>query len=116
MSDKPTRPGAMDVEAGWRRLQQLGGSDRRGPDVKDRLAAEKRAAKKIDRRTLRRTGRTEQFNVRLKQETKDAILRLAEANNWLNGEVVERAIALLEQHLAERDRTEERNAPERCDL
>ena len=50
---------------------------------------------KIDRRTLRKTGRTELFSARVTAETKAALKTYADANNMLLGEVLERALALL---------------------
>lgn len=48
----------------------------------------------------RRTGRTAQLNLKLKPETIDAFIRVADANGWGLGEAFERAVELLEQSTA----------------
>ena len=68
-------------------------------NVGDQVGGSKLAPKKVDRRTLRKTGRTEQFNVRLKASTKLEIQRLAEARDWLIGEVIEHAVLALNEKL-----------------
>ena len=45
----------------------------------------------------RRTGRTAQLNLKLKPETIEAFIRVADANGWGLGEAFERAVELLEQ-------------------
>lgn len=89
----------------WQRLIDGGQNAReRALAVTDRLQVEQRELRKIDGRSLRKAGRTEQVNIRLKQETKLAIQRLATANGWLIGEVIERSIATLEASLSTDDR------------
>ena len=98
---KPPATDADDIHAKWQRIiAASGGEVSREANLKDRLATEKREQKKIDGRALRKTGRTHQVNVRLKQQTKDAIQRIATANDWLIGEVIEHAVTMLESHLA----------------
>lgn len=46
----------------------------------------------------RRTGRTAQLNLKLKPETIETFIRIADANGWGLGEAFERATALLEQN------------------
>ena len=45
----------------------------------------------------RRTGRTAQLNLKLKPETIETFIRVADANGWGLGEAFERAVELLEQ-------------------
>lgn len=102
---KPPIVDPDDIQAKWQRIiNASGGEVRQAPALKDRLAAEKRDEKKVDGRTLRRTGRTQQVNIRLKQQTKDSIQRIATAQDWLIGEVIEHAVTLLEAHLAAQPR------------
>jgi hypothetical protein len=46
-----------------------------------------------------RTGRTQQFSCRLKQDCFDGIYALADGQGWLVGETVERAYAALKREL-----------------
>ena len=46
-----------------------------------------------------RTGRTEQFSVRIRPETHDAFYAIARANGWKIGETVEAALAALQEKL-----------------
>ena len=48
---------------------------------------------------LFRTGRNVQFNVKALQETVDAIYAVSEAQNWVLGYTLERAIAALQREL-----------------
>lgn len=101
MSGKKRDEDEQDIQMKWQRLVATSGGDvPRGSSATERLASERREQKKVDGRTLRKTGRTHQVNVRLKQETKDAIQRVAAAKNWLIGEVIEHAVALLESQLS----------------
>jgi hypothetical protein len=49
-----------------------------------------------------RTGRNVQFNVKASQEAIDAFYRISDAQNWVLGETLERALAALERELAGR--------------
>jgi hypothetical protein len=49
-----------------------------------------------------RTGRNVQFNVKASQETIDAFYRISDAQNWVLGETLERALAALERELTGR--------------
>ena len=73
----------------------------RSIDIGARLKAEHQLGQKIDGRSLRRTGRTHQVNVRLTESTKHAIQRIASARDLLIGEVIEQAVAALEAQLRE---------------
>jgi hypothetical protein len=91
---------AEATEAAWARLvAKTGATPPRTPTVAGHLAGDS-PDKKIDGRSLRKTGRTEQFNVRVKAETRRTIQSLADANDWLIAEVIERAVAALEEKLA----------------
>ena len=46
-----------------------------------------------------RTGRTQQFNVRTRPETVEAIYAIVEQQGWLVGETLERAVAALKREL-----------------
>jgi hypothetical protein len=93
---KKRADGKTDTHAAWARLvTETTGAPPRTLSVADHLSNGKRGDKKVDGRSLRKTGRTQQFNVRLKSDTKQEIQRLADANNWLIGEVIEHAIAAL---------------------
>ena len=48
----------------------------------------------------RRTGRTAQLNLKLKPETIEAFIRVADTNGWGLGEAFERAVELLKQSAA----------------
>ena len=50
----------------------------------------------------RRTGRTAQLNLKLKPETIETFIRVADANGWGLGEAFERAVELLEQNTAKK--------------
>jgi hypothetical protein len=56
-------------------------------------ASPKRAARRF------RTGRNVQFNVKALQETVDAIYAVSEAEGWVLGYTLERAIAALQREL-----------------
>lgn len=47
----------------------------------------------------RRTGRNVQFNIKATQETIDRFARIADANGWVFGEALERALDALESKL-----------------
>ena len=84
----------------WARLvAETGTASHRAPSVAEQLNYNKREDPKVDGRSLRKTGRTEQFNVRLRVETKQHIQDVAEANKWLIAEVIERALAALDEKL-----------------
>ena len=86
----------LDAQEKWARLvADTRGAPTRSLSAESYVAASKRPQPKVDGRSLRKTGRTEQFNVRLKADTKLAIQRLADENDWLIGEVIEHAIAAL---------------------
>lgn len=101
MSAKRPQPmSAAAIDAAWRNLT-VAAADRsaRSDTIKERLATERREEKKIDRRTLRKTGRTQQVNIRLRQATRDDIQRLSETHGWLIGEVIEHAIEALKAQM-----------------
>lgn len=54
------------------------------------------APRRLDGRSLRATGRTTQLNVKITEDTKAAVLRLAQERGLLVSEVIEQAVALLE--------------------
>ena len=90
----------QDTVAAWARLvEQAKEPPARTMTVGEHLRDEQRQPKKVDRRSLRKTGRTEQFNVRLKSATKQEIQRLADDNGWLIGEAIEHAVAALNEKL-----------------
>lgn len=72
----------------------------RAPSVIEQLSGGKREGPKVDGRSLRKTGRTEQFNVRLRSETKQDIQALADSNGWLIAEVIEKALEALREKLS----------------
>lgn len=89
--------------AAWARLvAETSGTPTRTKTLAEFLREEKRRPEKIDGRSLRKTGRTEQFNVRLKAGTKQDIQALADAQDWLIGEVIEHAIAALKEKLGQK--------------
>ena len=51
---------------------------------------------------IHRTGRNVQFNVKASQETIDAFYRISDAQKWVLGKTLERALAALERELADR--------------
>jgi len=51
---------------------------------------------------VHRTGRNVQFNVKASQETIDAFYRISDAQKWVLGETLERALAALERELTDR--------------
>ena len=88
------------VNASWARLIEISKSGRsRARSVDEHIKIEHAVEKKIDGRTLRKTGRTEQLNVRVAAETKGEIVALANAHDWLIGEVIEKAIAALKSKM-----------------
>lgn len=94
------QPGTI---AAWERLVERNKErPTRTMTVAEHLRDEKQQPKKVDGRKLRRTGRTEQFNVKLKDATKQEIQRLADANDWLIGEVIEHAVVALNEKLAQK--------------
>ena len=94
------------TDAAWRNLVELAGdlAATRG-SLKSRIATERRTDKKLDGRSLRRTGRTVQQNVRLRLETTAEIKNIAEAQGWLVGEVIEQAIEALKVQLQKQSDT-----------
>lgn len=68
----------------------------KGMSLADRFEAEARGGGKIDGRSLRRTGRTEQLAVRVTAKTKEAYQAYAARHDILLAEVLERALAALE--------------------
>ena len=89
-----------DIDVAWARLVEMAKTGTpRTKSVDAQIQAEQAGAKKVDGRTLRKTGRTEQLNVRVAAETKAEIQALAGANDWLIGEVIERAVIALKAQL-----------------
>jgi hypothetical protein len=66
-----------------------------------RQAAAPFSAKPSKKRTPRiyRTGRNVQFNAKVLQETYDAIYAVTDANNWVLGYTLERAMSSLQREL-----------------
>ena len=63
-----------------------------------------REAKPMRRPTrIHRTGRTMQFNARTTPETVEALYAIADRQEWLVGETLERALAALQRELAGQD-------------
>ena len=95
------------TDAAWRNLIELAGDPAatRG-SLESRIATERRTDKKLDGRSLRRTGRTVQQNVRLRLETTAEIKTIAEAQGWLVGEVIEQAIEALKAQLQKQSDTD----------
>lgn len=92
--------GKRTTLAAWEQLKAAAElSTSRSTNVAAQIQQEKREQKKIDGRTLRKTGRTEQLNVRVKSGTKKEIERIAGDNGWLIAETIEHAIAALQQSL-----------------
>lgn len=92
---------SLDTHQRWARLvAETRGTPTRALTADDYVAGGKRSQTKVDGRSLRKTGRTEQFNVRLKADTKRAIQQLADENDWLIGEVIEHAVAALTAKLS----------------
>jgi hypothetical protein len=56
-------------------------------------------AKPLRRRGRPRTGRSVQFNMKVTQATSDRFIRLADAQGWVFGEMLERALDALEREL-----------------
>lgn len=94
--------GRTDIASAWRNMVEAAGEPTtRIAGLKNRLAEERREPAKIDGRSLRKTGRTLQVNVRMKQGTKASIERIASSRNWLIGEVIEHAVAALEAQIGD---------------
>ena len=72
-----------------------------GASARDRAKAEREEIEKIDRRSERKTGRTEQFAVRIKLETKTEIYAYAKTHTMTVGETIERAMAALQKEITE---------------
>jgi hypothetical protein len=101
VSERP-RKVRDDTDRRWQKLTaEAGRPSARAKPVTAQLANERKLQAKIDRRTLRKTGRTEQFNVRLRRSSIDDILAIADQYGWLNAVVIEKAIAALKAELAE---------------
>lgn len=66
----------------------------REPSLPKPQARPKRAARQY------RTGRNIQFNVKARQETVDAIYALSEAQGWVLGHTLERAIQALQREIS----------------
>lgn len=95
-TDKP-RQRVLDA---WNRIRQKSETHPRlATSTEAAIRAEERE-QKLDRRSLRRTGRTEQLNVRVKAETKQTIHAIAEQNGLKIAQVIERAIEALERTIA----------------
>jgi hypothetical protein len=54
--------------------------------------------KKVDRR--HRTGRNEQLNIKVRSRAKQMLYDISEAQGWVQGETLERALEALERELA----------------
>ena len=102
MSKQRAQVGQETVAAWARLVEQAKEAPPRTMTVGEHLRDEKRQPQKVDGRSLRKTGRTEQFNVRLRAGTKQEVQRLAEAHGWLIGEVIEHAVVALIEKLAEK--------------
>ena len=57
-------------------------------------------ARRLPRR--HKTGRTAQFNTRTTPETVEAFYAIADAQGWLVGETIEKALAALQRELKEK--------------
>jgi hypothetical protein len=68
----------------------------KGATIAERLALEDQAIGKIDRRTLRKTGRTEQLNLRCSATTRERIKAICEDTGWSASEMLEHALTALE--------------------
>ncbi len=70
-------------------------------NFRSREAAPKPPPTPSAKRSVRhfRTGRNVQFNVKALQETVDAIYAISEAQNWVLGYTLERAMAALKREL-----------------
>ena len=89
-----------EINASWARLIDMAKAGTARPrSVDEHVKAERVEAKKVDGRTLRRTGRTEQLNVRVAADTKAEIQAIANAQEWLIGEVIEKAVAALKSKM-----------------
>jgi|GEM_PF-5718814 len=88
MSDKPTFTGNL-VEL-------------RRPSVEDRAELEDAARARVDGRTLRRKGRTEQLLIRTTPARRQQVERLARELGLTFAEVVERGLDLLEAQQQDR--------------
>lgn len=99
MTKRRTDIGPDTAEAWARVIETAAAPPSRTLGVGDHLLREKQHPKRVDGRSLRKTGRTEQFNVRVKAETKQEIQRLSDANDWLIGEVIEQAVSALSEKL-----------------
>lgn len=54
----------------------------------------------------RRTGRNVQINIKASQETIDMLYRISDANGWVLGETLQRAVAALDAALAREEGSE----------
>jgi hypothetical protein len=101
VTKKPTDHNRQHISEAWGNLiaETEGGLPSRTRTVGEFIREEKRSRPKVDGRTLKTTGRREQLNVRLRAATKKEIQQLAEAHQWLIGEVIEQAIAALNEKL-----------------
>lgn len=69
-----------------------------GASFKSREPAEKKTAKRELRRY--RTGRNAQFNIKADPEVLEEFYRIANAQGWVLGETLERAVAALKREIA----------------
>ena len=76
-------------------LQKKGFRKTKGATVSERIAGETATHLKVDRRTLRRTGRDQQLAVRVTEKTKADYVAYAERHEILLAEVLERGLAVL---------------------
>jgi hypothetical protein len=70
-------------------------------DFRSREPAPPKAKKETPARERRRytTGRNQQINLKARGETLDAFYAIANAQNWVLGETLERAVAALQKEL-----------------
>ena len=96
---KQSKPKDKTLEGWVRLLEDINGGGTRGMSAAKQISLEKKALKKIDGRSLRKTGRTQQFNARVKASTKREIQHIAKSQGWLIGEAIEHAVAALVEKL-----------------
>ena len=89
-----------DIKTAWGRLIDIARSgEARTKSADQHIKIEREEARKVDGRTLQKTGRTEQLNVRVRAETKAEIQALANAHGWLIAEVIEKAVSSLKARM-----------------
>lgn len=94
MSDGAENEGPGDIVRDFAARAMRGWANKKStaPSLEQRREAEKPLPKKTDGRRLRATGRTDQFNIKVKPEWRDEIAALAEQRDIGMAELLERML------------------------